>query len=354
MKPLIKWSGGKRDEIKEFIHLFPQNYNNYVEPFLGGGSVFFYLEKENSIVNDINKELISFYNLINSEKNTLFFCYLNYLHIQRIIFKNYIKTKNKNEIEEILTSKKFININLSNLSSFITKEEENTLLEIINKGLRDKIKRINTIEKKNDIIFNNEQLKNHLETILQSSLYYLMRDIYNKNNSEICKYIASWYFVKEFSYSGMIRFSKSGNFNVPYGGIDYNKKDFNIKVNELNNKKIFRLFDKTEFNNLDFEDLFKKYNYFNENDFIFLDPPYDSEFSQYNKEQDFDLNEQIRLKNELMKVNCKFIMVIKETAFIANLYSDSCFNIIKFDKQYKTNMRNRNNKEVVHLIIKNY
>lgn len=105
---------------------------------------------------------------------------------------------------------------------------------------------------------------------------------------------------------------------------------------------------------MDFEKLFKKYNYFNKNDFLFLDPPYDSEFSQYNKEQDFDKDEQIRLRDNLLKVHCKFMIVIKETEFINDIYSDKYFKIEKFDKKYMTNMRNRNNKDVQHLIITNY
>ena len=104
--------------------------------------------------------------------------------------------------------------------------------------------------------------------------------------------------------------------------------------------------------NMDFQELFQKYDYFEKDDFIFLDPPYDTEFSQYNKEKDFDKQEQIRLRNELLKINGKLMVVIKETEFIYNLYKE--FNIEKFDKKYLTNMRNRNEKEVKHLIITNY
>ena len=41
LKPIIKWSGGKSDEIKQFISYFPKDYSLYIEPFIGGGSVFF-------------------------------------------------------------------------------------------------------------------------------------------------------------------------------------------------------------------------------------------------------------------------------------------------------------------------
>ena len=43
MKPIVKWSGGKKDEIKQFSNLIPETIDTYVEPFFGGGAVFFHL-----------------------------------------------------------------------------------------------------------------------------------------------------------------------------------------------------------------------------------------------------------------------------------------------------------------------
>jgi len=42
LKPLVKWSGGKGDEIKLFEKYFPKDFNTYIEPFVGGGAVYFY------------------------------------------------------------------------------------------------------------------------------------------------------------------------------------------------------------------------------------------------------------------------------------------------------------------------
>lgn len=60
MKPILKYRGGKSKEIKYFEKLIPK-FNRYVEPFMGGGGVYFYLEPENALLNDINKRLINFY-----------------------------------------------------------------------------------------------------------------------------------------------------------------------------------------------------------------------------------------------------------------------------------------------------
>ena len=64
LTPLIKWSGGKSDEIKMFEKYFPDSYNLYIEPFIGGGSVYFYLNPDNAVINDIHIELIDLYQSI--------------------------------------------------------------------------------------------------------------------------------------------------------------------------------------------------------------------------------------------------------------------------------------------------
>jgi DNA adenine methylase len=349
MKPIIKWSGGKSQEIKNFKEFYPKNYNFFIEPFLGGGAVYFDLENKQNIINDISFELISLYEIIKKDNNKVFFEILNQLNNQRNEFNDFVLNMDNKQIEELFINNDF---DISILKNIILINNDILNSEII-KSVKDKIKRIKKIEKENNKTFNIEEKKEHLTTSLQSALYFYSRKIYNNGNKENIEfYIANWFYVREFCYSSMFRFSKNGNFNVPYGGIGYNTKDFKIKIDNLKNINLINLLKNTDINCLDFEKLFNKYNYFSPDDFMFLDPPYDSEFSQYNKENDFDKNEQIRLYNNVKLLNCKWMMVIKETEFIYNLYKE--FNIIKFDKKYLTNMRNRNDKDVVHLIITNY
>ena len=61
MNPMIKYRGGKSKEISHFISNMPDNYNRYIEPFFGGGALYFYLEPQNAIINDVNTKLYSFY-----------------------------------------------------------------------------------------------------------------------------------------------------------------------------------------------------------------------------------------------------------------------------------------------------
>ena len=60
-KPFIKWAGGKQSIARTLIDFFPRSFDKYYEPFLGGGSVFFTLSPQNSILSDENKWLIDTY-----------------------------------------------------------------------------------------------------------------------------------------------------------------------------------------------------------------------------------------------------------------------------------------------------
>ena len=68
LKPIIKWSGGKKDELKEIIKYIPEKYNTYIEPFIGGGALYFHLNPEKAVINDIHSELIAFYKSIKDNK----------------------------------------------------------------------------------------------------------------------------------------------------------------------------------------------------------------------------------------------------------------------------------------------
>ena len=65
--PFVKWAGGKRQLIPQIRERMPEKYNNYYEPFVGGGAVLFELQPANALINDINKALINTYNIIGKE-----------------------------------------------------------------------------------------------------------------------------------------------------------------------------------------------------------------------------------------------------------------------------------------------
>ena len=64
--PFLKWPGGKRWLVRQLDGLFPSVYERYLEPFLGGGAMFFHLSPRRAILSDSNKELINVYRCLKS------------------------------------------------------------------------------------------------------------------------------------------------------------------------------------------------------------------------------------------------------------------------------------------------
>ena len=62
--PFLKWAGGKRWLASSMRLPIPESYNRYVEPFLGGGAIFFQLSPDRAILADINQELINLYQVM--------------------------------------------------------------------------------------------------------------------------------------------------------------------------------------------------------------------------------------------------------------------------------------------------
>lgn len=155
MKPMIKYRGGKSKEIPQFLKHIPQFTGRYIEPFFGGGALFFYLEPQKSIINDINTRLISFYRGVANQFEQL-----------------------KGELSEVER------IYAANRHDFDTQKKE---------------KPNERVEDKNE------------------ALYYQIRDMYNGLIPSKYSDAFLYYFINKTAYSGMIRFNSRGEYNVPYG-----------------------------------------------------------------------------------------------------------------------------------------
>ncbi len=76
-QPFIKWVGGKRGLLDQILPLFPSDFNNYFEPFVVGGAVFFELFLQGKLKNkkiflsDINDELINTYKVVKNSPEAL-------------------------------------------------------------------------------------------------------------------------------------------------------------------------------------------------------------------------------------------------------------------------------------------
>lgn len=60
-KPILKWAGGKTQMLGDLLPKVPNSYGRYIEPFFGGGAMFFALQPESAIIADSNPELINMY-----------------------------------------------------------------------------------------------------------------------------------------------------------------------------------------------------------------------------------------------------------------------------------------------------
>ena len=64
LKPILKWAGGKTQLLNDLIPLIPNYTGKYIEPFVGGGALFFALQPKNAVIADSNPELINTYKQI--------------------------------------------------------------------------------------------------------------------------------------------------------------------------------------------------------------------------------------------------------------------------------------------------
>ena len=368
LKPLIKWPGGKEKELKFIFTNAPTKINNYYEPFVGGGSVFMAFNAGKFFINDKSNELISLYECI-SKKNTAFYNWVNAIENS---WKNTFNYANSTELEFLFFNFRNGAINAKELKNkietFVNENQQNILdnlsvLFTVNKNLfvsevkinlTRKLQRMRKLEIEKSIL-PDEDVKTNIVTAFMSALYMYFRNLYNdteiKKNKEL--YTAIFLFIRNYTYSGMFRYNDSGEFNVPYGGASYNTKTLDCKFNYYQSEKVLNKFKYTKITNLDFEEFFNQ-NIPQEDDFVFLDPPYDSEFSTY-AQNDFTRVDQARLANYLCnECKAKWLMIIKATPYILSLYENKGLNILQFDKTYTVSFMNRNNKKTEHLIIMNY
>lgn len=367
IKPIIKWTGGKYREFTLFKDHIP-TFKRYIEPFFGGGGVFFALQPTTPvIINDKSTDLIRFYQQIDQAQfKTHLYQYASaWEEITKFAaqlweqigsqFITYVALDDQQFVGNIAHSLQISDQFLTlNNTDFIVDYEQFQLY--LMESLLDKATRIQRICKKENRTFNDVELKDHFETGIKSGMYLYFRSLMNKNaNKPIfseARAAANWYFVREFCYASMFRFNAKGEFNIPYGGIAYNKKNFRQKADLIFAETTQALFSKTEIHNKDFQELLTGLTLV-PTDFIFLDPPYDSEFSEYDRNA-FTKDDQKRLANFLINCPAKWMVVIKETTFIREIYTHPQVKIVTFGKNYTYNVRGRNDRKVTHLVITNY
>lgn len=180
MNPLLKYRGGKSREIARFEKYIPQSFSTYIEPFFGGGALYFYLEPQKAIINDINEKLIAFYYNVRDEFSIL-----------------------RNQLDLLQD----------------TYETNQKLFRALKSDTTERV------ENKNE------------------ALYYLIRDMYNGKIPSAYLDGVLYYFINKTAYSGMIRYNQNGDYNVPFGHYpNFNTKIITEEHSKLLQKaKIYQL-----------------------------------------------------------------------------------------------------------------
>jgi DNA adenine methylase len=259
LSPLVKWSGGKSSEIAKFAHYYPHSFNRYIEPFVGGGGVFFNLNFKNNVIADVHTELINFY--------------------------TQIKNGHALEIYE-------------RVSKFGVEEET----------------------------------------------YYFVRD--KLDVSDPIDDAVRFFYLRKMAFRGMLRYNSKGKFNIPWGR--YKSVNFEL----IKNPDHTDLLKNTDIRLASFETIFQEFN--DEGNFVFLDPPYDSKFTNYGY-CSFDREYHSRLADLFKATKNKCLLVIGESTFIRDLYKE--YIVESYHKKYMFKLYSGRIKDEIdnrHLIIKNY
>ena len=109
MTSFLKWPGGKRWFISRYRHLFPNQYNRYIEPFVGGGSVFFSILPNNAHIADINFELINMYIVMRDNSEDLVQMLLQ--HQERHCEEYYYEIRSNIPVHNVEQAARFLYLN---------------------------------------------------------------------------------------------------------------------------------------------------------------------------------------------------------------------------------------------------
>ena len=340
LRPLIKYPGGKDKELSIIAPRIPEMVANYYEPFFGGGAVYFALMPgDEKYINDKSSDLTNFYTCVKNRNKTMY---------RELAKWNDIWKK---MAEDAATNMDYLR------RQFESGDEIDIENELLKSILNDKFLHI---RKKAAECGEVRDFEDNIEAAYKQTAYTMARAEYNKRKRYDGVRAALFVIMRQYAFSGMFRYNANGDFNIPYGGVAYNDKYLDERIETMKSTIVRKAFRKTVIGNMDFLEFMRSYPPEND-DFVFLDPPYDTEFSSY-ENNSFDRGDQSRLADYLIN-ECKgrWMLVIKATDFIRSLYElgTPCANgdkvhIFEFDKRYDVCILGRNKQSVEHLLITNY
>lgn len=109
VKPFVKWAGGKSQLLPELLRYKPTSYKRYLEPFIGGGALFFEINSKNALINDSNEELINCYMMIKDQPEELINDLLRHKNEKEYYYK--IRKEDPETLTQIERASRFIYLN---------------------------------------------------------------------------------------------------------------------------------------------------------------------------------------------------------------------------------------------------
>lgn len=178
--PFLRWTGSKRWFVNKYLKDFlPNVFNNYHEPFLGAGSVFFYLINSNEkvdrefYISDTNEDLINTYIQLRDNPQ----CVIKYLKKFKNTSEHYYKIRNENPRIKEKRAARFIYLNKTSFNGIFRVNSKG--IYNVPYGRREKVDFVNeelllSISKKlKNIIIRNESFEENLDNIVKGDLVFI-------------------------------------------------------------------------------------------------------------------------------------------------------------------------------------
>jgi len=362
LAPFLKWPGGKTRELSTIAAAAPELTARFVDPFVGGGSVLLAVPEDvAAVVNDACADLIGLYSLAAGRDGEFRSAVVGLASAwDRLAGLTDLYEALARSFESRSEPEAFLAIDACALAvRQLLDGGGPRLTSLFLDGLRRevvaKFGRIRAVEIRVGRTLSRRDLLANIEGAVRSSVYMAVRSRYNAarlaGQSDVYR-LTDFFFLREYTYAALFRFNAKNEFNVPYGGISYNRKSLGIKAAALFGEPIQARLSNTEFYCQDFEP-FMTDAQLGCDDFVFVDPPYDSDFSDYDN-RTFDGADHRRLQSILAECPSRVMVVIKDTPAIRSLYNPDRWHIVEADKTYLWTIKSRNDRSATHLTITNY
>ena len=360
--PFVKWPGGKTQELSAIASVAPPLTGRYIDPFVGGGSVLLAVPGEvEAWANDAAEDLIELYRAAADERASLRGAVAGVAQswndfgalddIYRSLAGEFLEgTSGLNTVSGAVASRTVRRVMQAAGAGL-----DDTFAARLSRDVPSKFERMRRIQTTVGRTLSDTDLLANVEGAIRSAFYMSIRARYNRARLSGVRNdirLADFFFLREFAYAAMFRFNSSGEFNVPYGGLTYNRKSFADKVEILFDSDLLARLQHTNWRCSDFE-LFLHEAAPVRADFVFIDPPYDSDFSDYDN-LPFGASDQERLQRLLEGLAANVMIVIKDTPMIRRLYRSDRWRVAEADKTYMWTIKSRNDRETTHLTITNY